>query len=390
MRIDLLYALTNRSGDMSWHQVLENARRHAILADELGFNGIWTGEHHFDADGVDASPNPVMLCADLAARTKRIRLGLAAVQLPLWNPIRLAEDLSLLDHFSGGRLDPAFARGIVDFEVMNINPKADRWNQDPSVSEAIFEENYQIVRAAMTERSLTVKTANHTIPYPNLKYKHGFGGVENPNNVDFGLNTVDENGFMKGVGIVPQPVQKPTPPMWIVTESESGFTNAARRDMGAITWYPTRKGLDRLFRIYQAKMQEHHGRSLALGEGCAVLRLALVAKTDEEARRIAREPVEKFAAFVNYIRRYNPWLDIDEDQNDPRFRDVPLFDLLMERDHLMIGSPETVFERMKRMTQNGNIRHWLLQMGFPGIRSEPFEESIRLFGKEVLPELRKL
>ena len=78
MKIDLLYALTNRSGELSWHEVLEATRRHAVTADESGFDRIWLGEHHFDTDGTDASPNPIMLATDLAARTNRIRLVRAA------------------------------------------------------------------------------------------------------------------------------------------------------------------------------------------------------------------------------------------------------------------------------------------------------------------------
>lgn len=388
MRIDLLYALTNRSGDMSWNEVLQAARKHAVMADRMGFDGIWFGEHHFDADGVDASANPVMLGADIAARTEKLRIGLAAVQLPLWHPVRLAEDLALLDHFSGGRLDPAFARGIVDFEVMNINPKADRWSKGPAASEAIFEENFAIMKAAMTQESFSYKSDTYQFPYPNLKYKHGFGGVENPNNVDHGLNTVDGNGIMTGIGIVPQPLQKPLP-LWIVTESLGGFTGAARRDMGAITWYPTGKGLQDLFRAYQQGMAEHHNRQLPLGEGCAVLRLCYIAKTDEEARRATEESVVGFAKFCAYIRRSNVWRDVDEDPKAPGYDDID-FDMLMERGHLLIGSPETVIKRMSRMSREDSIRHWLLQLGFPGITGPGLENSLELFGNEVLPALRAL
>jgi alkanesulfonate monooxygenase SsuD/methylene tetrahydromethanopterin reductase-like flavin-dependent oxidoreductase (luciferase family) len=375
---------------MSWNDVLQATRKHAVMADKLGFDGIWLGEHHFDADGVDACPNPIMLAADIAARTERLRLGLAAIQLPLWHPVRLAEDLSLLDHFSGGRLEPAFARGIVDFEVMNINPEADRWSTGPEKSEAIFEENFQALRAAMTMESFSFQGERYTFPYPNMKYKHGFGAVEKRDSMDHGINTPDENGILKGLGIVPQPLQKPTPPMYVVTESMGGFMGAARRDIGAITWYPTGKGLAHLFETYRAEVAKAHGHTLALGERCAVLRLAYVAKTDEEARRVTEDAVDGFARFVNYVRRANMWLDIDEAQDDPRFADIPMYDLLMERDHLLIGSPQTVIERMTRLAKTHNVQHWLLQMGFPGIGSAELESSLELFGAEVMPALRAL
>jgi alkanesulfonate monooxygenase SsuD/methylene tetrahydromethanopterin reductase-like flavin-dependent oxidoreductase (luciferase family) len=65
MRVDLLYALHNRSGNATWNETLQEARQHAVAADKLGFDGIWLGEHHFDTDGVDACPNPIMMAADM-------------------------------------------------------------------------------------------------------------------------------------------------------------------------------------------------------------------------------------------------------------------------------------------------------------------------------------
>jgi alkanesulfonate monooxygenase SsuD/methylene tetrahydromethanopterin reductase-like flavin-dependent oxidoreductase (luciferase family) len=388
MRVDLLYALTNRSGNMSWNDVLQATRKHAVMADKLGFDGIWFGEHHFDADGVDACANPILLATDIAARTERIRLGIAAIQLPLWHPVRLAEDLSMLDHCAGGRLETAFARGIVDFEVMNINPAADRWSVGPEKSEAIFDENLKILKSAMTMHSFNYKSDNYSFPYPNLKYKHGFGSIDTTRNTDHGFNTPDKEGYLAGIGIVPQPLQKPLPPLYMVTESASGFTGAAHREVGAITWYPTGKGLKNLFETYQRETARVHNRQLALGERCAVLRLAFVAKTDEEARRVTEKAATDFASFCNYVRRTNVWLDIDEDQNDQRLKDMPMYDLLMERDHLLIGSPKTVIERMTRMSETHNVKHWLLQTGFPGIGPEDLESSLKLLGEEVLPALR--
>lgn len=163
MKIDLLYALTNRTGEMSWNDVLQTARHHAQLADELGFDRIWLGEHHFDVDGTDASPNPIQLATDLAARTKSIRFGMAAVSITLWHPIRVAEDLAVLDHCADGRLDVAFGRGILPIEVMNLNPEADRWGgADNSIE--IFDEKYEIVQKLWTEEVFSTKESAIRFP----------------------------------------------------------------------------------------------------------------------------------------------------------------------------------------------------------------------------------
>lgn len=382
MRIDLLYALTNRTGEMSWNEVLQSTRRHAIMAEQLGFESIWLGEHHFDTDGTDACANPVMLAADLAARTKTLRLGMAAVSITLWHPLRLAEDLAMLDHFSDGRLDVAFGRGILPIEVINLNPVADRWHgQD--VSKAIFEENLKIVKRAWTQDPFSWKGERYTFPQPGIKYAPA-------HNAPYHAAYANEQGDLVAFGLVPRPFQQPTPPMYAVTETMPGFLGAAPADLGVITWYPTGQVLKNLFEAYRQEVGKITGTPPPLGERCGVLRLALLADTDEEARRITEPHINSFFDFICKVRSLSVWLDADEDEKDPRFAAMNPYDLLMERDHLMIGSPDTVYEKMARMTKSHGIRHWLLQFGFPGIRNAELERSMQMFSKEVMPALRRL
>jgi alkanesulfonate monooxygenase SsuD/methylene tetrahydromethanopterin reductase-like flavin-dependent oxidoreductase (luciferase family) len=382
MKLDLLYALTNRSGELPWHEVLETTRRHAVLADELGFDRIWLGEHHFDTDGTDASPNPIMLATDLAARTKRVRFGMAAVSLTLWHPLRAAEDLALLDHFSEGRLDVAFGRGILPIEVMNLNPAASRWNGTDH-SRAIFEENLEIVRRVWTDRAFRWQGERHTFPEPGTKFIHSPGAPMPP-------GWVDENGELIALGIVPRPYQHPMPPLFAVTESAPGFAAAARKGLKPITWYPTGQVLRNLLDLYREEKAAATGQVPALGEDVAVLRLCFVAETDEEARRVTEASVAEFFELVCRVRGIGVWLDADEDPSDPRFAAMDPFDLLMERDHLFIGSPQSVVERMSRMTRSHGIGNWLLQMGFPGVPHQEVDRSMTLFGEQVMPAVRQL
>ncbi len=221
MKIDLLYALTNRTGEMSWNDVLQTARHHAQLADELGFDRIWLGEHHFDVDGTDASPNPIQLATDLAARTKSIRFGMAAVSITLWHPIRVAEDLAVLDHCADGRLDVAFGRGILPIEVMNLNPEADRWGgADNSIE--IFDEKYEIVQKLWTEEVFSHEGKRYTLPTPGTKYLHA-PGAPDPE------GWLDDDGNLVAFSLYPKCYQQPHPPLFAVTETERGFRDAARK-----------------------------------------------------------------------------------------------------------------------------------------------------------------
>lgn len=94
--------------------VYSNAIAQAKRADALGFDAVWLAEHHFSTYGY--APNPLMFAVKLAAGTERIRIGTAVVVVPLYHPLRLAEDIALADHLSGGRLEVGFGSGYQDYE----------------------------------------------------------------------------------------------------------------------------------------------------------------------------------------------------------------------------------------------------------------------------------
>ena len=87
-----------------YNQLLKEIREIAIYCDQNNWDSIWFTEHHFSHEGMEACPNPLMMSADIAARTKNIRIGQAATIITYWNPIRVAEDIALLDNLSNGRV----------------------------------------------------------------------------------------------------------------------------------------------------------------------------------------------------------------------------------------------------------------------------------------------
>src|SRR5919109_2596799 len=107
------------------HRVIDETLREAQLCDELGMEMLWLAEHHFD--GICAYVDPVSFAAALAASTKRIGIGFAVAQMSLHHPIRLAEQLSLIDNISKGRLLVGLGRGtaynIYDYQGYGIDPK---------------------------------------------------------------------------------------------------------------------------------------------------------------------------------------------------------------------------------------------------------------------------
>ena len=92
-------------------RMLAELGEQARLGDRLGYEGIYFTEHHFHVEGVEISQNPVLLDLFVAMQTQRIRVGQLGIVLPADDPIRVAEDIAMLDHMSGGRAAAGFARG---------------------------------------------------------------------------------------------------------------------------------------------------------------------------------------------------------------------------------------------------------------------------------------
>ena len=97
-----------------YQELLKEVRDIAQMAEDLGFDALSTTEHHFHSEGYEASIAPLLLYTDLAARTERIKFASLGLVLPTWDPIRVAEEIAVLDHLTQGRFVAGFARGYQD------------------------------------------------------------------------------------------------------------------------------------------------------------------------------------------------------------------------------------------------------------------------------------
>ena len=118
--------------------------RQGILADKLGFNYFFMTEHHFQPEGAEFSPNPLLAETAIAARTQQIRLGQAANIVTWWHPMRIAEQAAMLDVISGGRLEFGIGRGYQPREAEVFGwPFATI--QDQERNRAYYQEAYEII-----------------------------------------------------------------------------------------------------------------------------------------------------------------------------------------------------------------------------------------------------
>ena len=100
--------------------LLDEAREITEYCDQNKWNSIWYTEHHFNHEGMESLTNPLMMGVDAAARTKNIRIGQACNVITFHNPIRMAEDIALLDQLSKGRVEIGIGRGIYGREAINL------------------------------------------------------------------------------------------------------------------------------------------------------------------------------------------------------------------------------------------------------------------------------
>src|SRR5262245_13516114 len=116
--------------------------------DEAGFYSYHLAEHHFTPLGM--APSPSVFLASIAQRTKRLRFGPLVYALPLHHPLRVLEEICMLDHLSGGRLDIGFGRGSVPYEIAYYSQNVPRREQ-------IYRERLEIILQAFSSDVLTFK-----------------------------------------------------------------------------------------------------------------------------------------------------------------------------------------------------------------------------------------
>ena len=292
--------------------LLDNLRQQTLLAEELGFEAMWLGEHHFGPYGVGDVPNPILLGADLAARTSRIRIGQMANIAPWWHPIRLAEDLATLENMTRGRIEVGFGRGIWPYEGPQFHPNADpRKDQE---NRELFRETVEIVRAIWSNEYFSHQGTNYSFPADNTVFSHP----------SFPPDPVWQDGErVTKLRVTPRPYQKPHPPLWMTVSTDRSVTTAASLGLKACYWQPPALRIRERMALYAEVRSAAAGRPFRLGEDQAVMRSTYVASSMEEARReaeagimsgfIFNDPFRGRQVFTNPGEVLDPGVKLDWD-----------------------------------------------------------------------------
>src|SRR6266702_3372744 len=146
--------------------VFDKATRIARLLDKHGYDVFWLAEHHFQREGYEVIPNILMLAVHLAHLTERIKFGCGFNILPMWHPLRLAEDYATADYLTGVRVLFGVGRGYHTREVETFGAPM----RDPNANRELFEEQVEIIFKAFNERSFAHHGRHYTIP-PKVPYR---------------------------------------------------------------------------------------------------------------------------------------------------------------------------------------------------------------------------
>src|SRR5712692_2780650 len=155
-----------------YQRMLKELTELVKLADDLGYDSVSFTEHHFHIEGFELSNNPVLLDLYFAMQTKRIRVGQLGIVLPASNPIRVAEDIAMLDHMTGGRACAGFARGYqrrwVDVMAQQTHgihgALPHEHDAIDAANRAAFEESFRIIKKCWTEDFLSYEGKYWRVP----------------------------------------------------------------------------------------------------------------------------------------------------------------------------------------------------------------------------------
>ncbi len=138
------------------------ARDLAQTMDELGYYALWTAEHHFQREGYEVFPNLIQLSLWLATQTSRLKLGCAFNILPMWHPVRLAEDYAMADIVTDGRVIMGVGRGYHTREVESFGAPL----LDAEANRELFEEQVEVLLKCFNEEAFSHKGKYYEIPPP--------------------------------------------------------------------------------------------------------------------------------------------------------------------------------------------------------------------------------
>jgi alkanesulfonate monooxygenase SsuD/methylene tetrahydromethanopterin reductase-like flavin-dependent oxidoreductase (luciferase family) len=362
--------------NMLW-QVSEQLR----FADEAGFWGAAFTEHHFHIEGIEQSNNPILLGLYFGMQTKRLRMGQMANVIPFHNPLRLAEDIAMLDQMLKGRTFFGIARGYqrrwadVLGQTYGVGGTMSDKSEVDLKNRRLFLEHYEIIKKAWTTDVFSHTSEHWTIPPENLKFDHQVVNL-------YGKGQ-DDSGIIRQIGTAPKPFQKPHPPIFQpFSFSEDTFRFCAREAIAPFALSTCDETLHDLFVAYQEEASAA-GYDFKHGQNIGIFRDCLVLEDSAEAHRYAAAgngfvwpawfaPIGFNEAFrkKGQTGRIGPECD---------------YNYLYEHGFEFVGNPDEVNRQIEHMVKLHNPEYFLMWQYAGPIPHHIQMRNLELWATEILP-----
>lgn len=326
----LRFGIIPIEGGHYYRDALEEVAR----AEALGFDSAWMEEHHSVPNHY--WPSPLTVLAGFATRTSKLMLGTDILVAPFYHPVRLAEDVALLDVMSGGRMTLGIAIGYKPDEFALYGAELEKRG-------ARFEEQLLIMKGLWTEERVSFKGRYYTVE----------GRLE------------------------PRPVTKPHPPVWI-----GGWGNLTLKRAATLgdNWIPGPTA--DLARLVEGKKTflEHRraaGRAEPISEW-PLTRDVVIADTDRKARELAERHI-----MISYRTEYaggwrHPFIDAG----------IALDLGRLTQDRFIIGGPDQCIAAIRRFVERYGMTHLICRLFFPGMPHSHILRELELLSREVMPAFR--
>jgi alkanesulfonate monooxygenase SsuD/methylene tetrahydromethanopterin reductase-like flavin-dependent oxidoreductase (luciferase family) len=305
--------------------------------EQAGFYAYHCAEHHGTPLGM--APSPSVFLSAVAQRTTSLRFGPLVYTLPLYNPLRLIEEICMLDHMSGGRFQLGVGRGISPIE-------SGFYGQSPENSRQVFAEALEVVL-----KGLTGKTLDHEGAF----YRY------------------------RGVPMELAPLQTPHPPLWYGMHSVESAEHSARQGFNIVTRDaagPARRYTDR----YRAVLRETRPDAAASYK-IGLVRLVVVAESDAEAMDSARRAYRRWRQSFSHLY----W----KHGRSPGQGEYPEeFDGFRDSGRAVAGSPETVLGVLRAHMAEAAANYLIGQFAFGDLSLDEALRSVNLFARHVMPALK--
>jgi alkanesulfonate monooxygenase SsuD/methylene tetrahydromethanopterin reductase-like flavin-dependent oxidoreductase (luciferase family) len=286
------------------------------------------------------TPSPSVFLAAVTQRARRIRLGALVYVLPTHHPLRLAEEICMLDHLSGGRIEVGIGRGASPHEL-------DYFGVDHEQGQAMYVEAYNVIMQALAADEVNFAGKHYT--YRNVP-------------VDL------------------KPAQLPHPPLWYAVPVPEGAAWPAQNRINIVCGGPIPR-IREISDRYRAEWAAagHAPEHLPL---VGINRFVVCADTDREAMDLGRRAWPHF--YKSFMKLWNMH------GTQPRYARIPEdFDTLVENGGAIAGSPGTIRERIRHMTEEAGANYFISQFSFGDLTREEVRHSVGIFAREMLAAQRE-